>query len=108
MPSHRVHRWFDRLLLGKEYKTPHKFADAILGRGHRKAWGHSPLHTALLYLITKNVNKKDRVNMAISHLLHIAVDNMETEMKKRGVPLFELLDVYLRTKKSHKYHKKRN
>jgi len=102
IPSHRVHRFLDRLLLKKEYPQTHKFADAILGKGHRKVWGHSPFHTALLMYITKNINKEERVNMVLSHLLHVAADNLETQMKKKGVPLFDLLDLYLRAKNRNK------
>ena len=102
MPTHRVHKWFDRLLFKKEYPQVHRFADAILGKGHRSRWGHSPFHTALLMYITKNINKEERVNMAFSHLLHIAADNLETQMKKKGVPLFDLLDLYLRAKNRNK------
>lgn len=105
MPSHKVHRLIDKLILGKEYPQVHKFADAILGKGHRKKWGHDVFHVLLLYKITKNINKKDRVNMLISHLMHIAVDNLETELKKKGYNFFDLLDLYIRTKKNHKNRK---
>ena len=40
--------------------------------------------------------------MVLSHLLHVAADNLETQMKKKGVPLFDLLDLYLRAKNRNK------
>jgi len=79
----------DKLVLNKEYPLTHKYADAVLGKGHRKKWGHTLVHTALLFLLTK------RVDYAISHMLHILADKMETKNKA----LFELLDLYIRAKK---------
>ena len=89
-PSHKVHRWLDEIILKKKdgYKIVHKYADAVLGKGHRRKWGHSIAHTALLYLITK------KPEYAISHMLHILADKMETKNKQ----LFQLLDTYLRLK----------
>jgi len=88
MPTHRVHRFFDELVLKKKYPLVHKYADAVLGKGHRRAWGHSLVHTALLYLITK------KSEYAISHMLHILADKLETKNRR----LFQLLDIYLRLK----------
>ena len=89
MPSHKVHRWIDELFLKRKYPIVHKYADAVLGRGHRCKWGHSLLHTMILYALTK------RKDYAVSHLLHIAADNLETKNRK----MFRLLDLLLRLKK---------
>ena len=89
MPTHRIHRTIDKLLLGKKFPIVHRYADAVLGRGHRKKWGHSIFHTALLYLLTK------RKEYAISHMAHVLADNLEVKNRK----LFRLLEVLLRLKK---------
>ena len=89
MPSHRLHRKIDKLILGKPKPLVHRYADAVLGKGHRRAWGHSIFHTALLYLLTK------RKDYAISHMAHVLADNLETKNRK----LFRLLEVVLRLKK---------
>lgn len=83
MPTHKIHRLIDKLILGKEYPLVHRYADAILGKGHRKKWGHTLFHTALLYLLTK---KKE---YAISHMAHILADNLETKHRE-FIKLLEL------------------
>jgi len=76
MPSHRIHRLVDRLLFGKEFPQVHDYADAVLGKGHRKKWGHSIFHTALLYLLTR---KKE---YAYSHFAHIMLDELESKARR--------------------------
>lgn len=93
IPSHKLHKLVDKILLGKEYPEVHKFADLVLGKGHRKKWGHGIEHTALLYLISKDKKKK-----AISHLAHVFLDKLETKNKA----LFDLLELYLLSKKRKK------
>jgi len=82
MPSHRIHRLIDRLILKHECPIVHRYADAVLGKGHRKKWGHTLFHTALLYALTK------RKDYAISHIAHILADNLETKNRR----LFNMLE----------------
>jgi len=88
MPTHKVHRAIDRLLFGKEFPNVHRYADLILGKGHRKKWGHSIFHTTLLYLLTK------RKEYALSHMAHVMADRLESKNKK----LFRLLELLAKKK----------
>jgi len=76
MPTHKTHKEIDKILLNKPKPIVHRYADAVLGRGHRKKWGHSLFHTALLYFLTK------RKDYAISHMAHVMADNLETKNRK--------------------------
>lgn len=77
MPSHRMHRLIDRLLLNKGYPEVHKFADAVLGKGHRKKWGHDKTAVALTYFLTRDIDA------VISHVLHIKADEYFSKKKLR-------------------------
>jgi len=78
MPDHKIHRLIDKLLLGKEYPYVHKFADLILGKGHREKWGHKPSHILLTYLLTNDIDA------LISHILHIKSDKEICLQKKKS------------------------
>lgn len=67
----------DRLILGREYEPVHKFADAVLGRGHRKKFGHDKTAVALTYLLTRDIDA------VISHVLHIKADEYFSKKKIR-------------------------
>lgn len=77
MPSWKVHKWIDKLFLGKEHEDVHKFLDQIgvilnkgYFKGHRSKWGHTPEYVILVYLLTKG-----DVDKTLSAMLHQALDN---------------------------------
>ena len=75
MPSWKIHRLMDKLVLGREYQDVHEFLDVpgtiINGsiKGHRKVWGHSPEYILLTYLLTRG-----DVDRTLSAWLHIELD----------------------------------
>jgi hypothetical protein len=75
LPSHKVHRAVDRLLLGREYEDVHAWMDEPfrwLGPKHR-ILRHDPLSIAVRYW-----NDPDR---ALSAFLHIATDGSVSKIK---------------------------
>jgi hypothetical protein len=72
LPSHKVHRAVDRLLLGREYEDVHAWMDEPfrwLGPKHR-ILRHDPLSIAVRYW-----NDPDR---ALSAFLHIVADGVSS------------------------------
>ncbi|MFH8107828.1 MAG: hypothetical protein QXJ25_02280 [Candidatus Aenigmatarchaeota archaeon] len=70
MPSHKIHRLFNKALLGEEYEDINKFCDLVKGRNHRKKWGHD-IYTPLLVYILTNDKKK-----SCASALHIMLDEV--------------------------------
>lgn len=77
MPSHRVHRLIDRMLLGREYPSVHRFLDEpyrILGPRHRI------LRHDLLTILA--LASQDPV-LGVSALLHVLTDYGYTALRRR-------------------------
>jgi len=77
MPSHRLHRLVDRMVLGKEYPDVHRWIDEpyrYLGKRHR-ILRHSPLEIMLKY--------HSDPNRLIAGLLHIALDYASSRRSRR-------------------------
>ena len=77
MPTHRVHRLIDKLLLKREYPDVHRWVDEPyrwLGPRHR-VLRHSPIEVVIKYW-------GDPARMA-SGLLHILADRAESRLKAR-------------------------
>lgn len=70
MPSHKIHRAFNKALLGNDYEEVNMFCDLVKGRGHRKKWGHDITTPLLVYLLTKD--KK----ASCASVLHILLDEV--------------------------------
>jgi len=90
MPSHKVHRLIDRLVLGKEYDFVHKLMDLpalVLGEKHRVLF-HDPA-TALLIAVATGDAKA-----GAACLLHQITDKIFTEAKKRGLDLEQLITAF--------------
>jgi len=75
MPSHALHRWFNRLITGREHDDVNKFCDLVRGRGHRCKWGHNWYTPLLVYMLTRNRDK------AIAAAAHILLDELEKKLK---------------------------
>lgn len=77
MPSHKVHRAVDRLLLGREYEDVHAWMDEPfrwLGPKHR-ILRHDPLSIAVRYW--------NDPNRALSAFLHIVTDGVSSRCPHR-------------------------
>ena len=76
MPSHAVHRWLDRLVLGKAYPEVHRLMDApafvIKGRRHRELF-HDPVQLVLLF--------GDDPEKLASALLHVWLDEQVSKAR---------------------------
>jgi hypothetical protein len=74
-----VHEALDRIFLGRKFSQVHRLLDSphrTLGRRHRALF-HDPLSAiAIGYAVGE-------LEGAMSALLHIAVDNLFTELKKQ-------------------------
>jgi len=78
MPSHKVHRKLDEIVLGRPYDVVHKFKDApykVLGKRHRVLF-HDPYTNFILGLLFG-------YKAMISGFLHDLADKAETCMKMR-------------------------
>jgi hypothetical protein len=79
LPSKRVHEALDRVFLGRKFTQVHRLIDLParnMGRKHRALF-HDPLSAiAIGYAV-------GGLDGAMSALLHIAVDNLFTELKKQ-------------------------
>jgi len=78
MPSHRVHRAIDRLVLGRELPHVHRFKDKpykVLGRRHRVVF-HDPDTNIILGLLFGP-------EAMVSGFLHDLADQAESLARKR-------------------------
>ena len=75
MPSHKIHKWFNKLLTGDEHEDVNRFCDLVRGRNHRRKWGHDAYTPVLVYLLSKDPNK------ALAAMGHIALDKLEKRLK---------------------------
>ena len=76
MPSWKVHKWIDKLFLGKEFPDVHRFLDEIgtilnkgYIKGHRTKWGHTPEFITLVYILSNG-----DIDRTLSAWLHQIVD----------------------------------
>jgi hypothetical protein len=76
VPSHRVHKLIDRLILGRSYGRVHRYMDSLpfLGPWHRLLPPHDPI-SLLIYA--------DSPKEILSGVLHLSLDLASTEVKKR-------------------------
>jgi len=77
MPSHRVHRALDRLVLGRELPFVHRFKDKpfkVLGRRHRVVF-HDPATNIILGLLFGP-------EAMVSGFLHDLADHAESLARK--------------------------
>lgn len=84
MPSHKLHRLLDRVVLGREYPWVHKLMDSpalLLGKKHRVLF-HDP-QTALLIALLSCDPKA-----GLSCLLHQWLDNLDSRLRhgRKRVP----------------------
>jgi len=87
MPSRKIHRMIDRIILGKDYDWLHKLIDypsVFLGPKHRILF-HSPRDPIITYLLTNDLDA------ALSHYLHILTDKAVTKAKKKKKQEIDLL-----------------
>ena len=61
MPTHKVHRLFEKLILHKDFPEVHRFLDdiglIINPSKHRRVFGHSLRDVLVVYALTKDENK---------------------------------------------------
>ncbi|MCR6691571.1 MAG: hypothetical protein MRT15_04205 [archaeon YNP-LCB-003-016] len=76
MPSHRVHKLIDRLILGRSYGRVHRYMDSLsfLGPWHRFLPPHDPFS-----LLIHAENPQE----IFSGLMHISTDILSSELRKR-------------------------
>lgn len=92
MPTHKVHRFFEKLILGKEYPWVHRLLDhpfgLNLGIQHRKYFGHDILSILILYYLSGYND-----DVLKSALLHNILDRMiKYEESKKLELLIKILD----------------
>lgn len=75
MPSHKIHKLFNKILTGKEHEDVNLFCDFIKGKNHRKKWGHDLYTPLVIYLLSHDISK---ANAAICH---IVMDKLEEKVK---------------------------
>lgn len=78
MPSRRVHEAIDRVFLGRKFSQVHKLLDSphrALGRKHRALF-HDHLSASLIGYAVAGWDG------AMSALLHVAMDNLFTSVKR--------------------------
>ena len=76
MPSHRIHRLIDRLLLGEEQGDVHRFLDslAFLGKSHRRLPPHD-LFSLVIYA-------RGDAKKLLAGLVHLMLDEAESKAKR--------------------------
>ena len=80
MPSRKIHRLVDQILLGKDYEWLHKMIDypsTLLGPYHRILFHNPAIDPIITAIITGDVDA------GISHYLHIKTDEYFSKKKKR-------------------------
>lgn len=84
MPSRRIHKLVDQILLGKDYEWLHKYIDnpsKYLGPYHRILFHNPAIDPLITAIIT------DDIDAAISHYLHIKTDEYFSKKKRRDIKL---------------------
>jgi len=102
MPSWKIHRLLDKLILGKEHKDVHEFLDipgTLLNNGnifgHRKYWGHTYDYVILVYLLSKDTDK------TLSAWLHLIADK-KVKYKDSKLIEYVLREILQDSKRSRK------